>query len=430
MDRALLRKAAIQSFALMIAVITLSYALKHYEMITIAASSLLSDAPVSTEASAVTDHETIPVSDMTAGQTVDPQTASLINKADTPITDAADLRSRIDKSILDRLSDDFLAIRKPESNGLSIELEDIYINHSIQLTLTGTGENSLDSGMILRVRGNSLFSGDPKYTETTTTETDDETGATQEVVTRDYGEDICHGITFGTKQSEDGSDTAQLLLELDKVYAYIIYEDSDYYYIDLKKPSDVYDKIIVIDAGHGGKDAGALSKNGKYYEKDINVGIVQHLKKLLDQEDIKVYYTRTADDKVFLRPRVTLANSVDCDYFISIHCNANEVSSPNGTEVLYYDTDFKGVKSKNLATLFSDELSKTIRLKSKGIVQKHMEDIFIMDKSQVPTILIEVGYITNKGDLDYLTGTENQEEIAQGIYQAILRAYEELPVTK
>lgn len=426
MDRSLLRKAAIQSVALMIAVVTLSYALKHYETITIAASSLLGDPPVSTKASAIPD-DAVTIVDNSSEENKAVPTDSPTKTVNTPITDAADLRSRIDDSIRNRLSDNFLVVRKPKGEGQSMQLEDLYINHSIQLNITGSTESNLTGAMFFRVKGDQFFTGDPVFEEITTTETDEETGISEEIITKDYGEDICHSITISSKLSEDGSYRVQALLELDRVYAYIMYEDSDYYYIDLRNPSEVYDKIVVIDAGHGGKDAGAISRSDKYYEKDINVGIVQQLKSMLEQEDIKVYYTRTADDKVFLRPRVTLANAVDCDYFISIHCNANEVSSPNGTEVLYYDTDFKGVKSKDLASLFSEELAKSITLKSKGIVQRHMEDIFIMDKSLVPTILIEVGYITNKGDLDYLTRTENQRKVAQGIYQGILRAYEELP---
>lgn len=427
MDKSLLRKAAIQSVALMIAVITLSYTLKNYEQITIAASSLLTDDPVSTEASTLAEEELIPITDNILDQAVAIPEDSLVNKVNTPITDVADLKSRIQSDILSQLSDRFLVVKKPEGK-LSMQLEDLYINHSIQLNITGVSSDNLNSQMILRVKDDQLFTGDPIYDEITTLEVDDETGDTEEVVTKDYGEDICHGITISTIPASDGTLDAQVLLELDSVYAYIIYEDTDYYYIDLKNPHDVYDKIIVIDPGHGGKDAGAISKDDNYYEKNINLGIVLQLKALLDQENIKVYYTRTGDDKVFLRPRVTLANSVNCDYFISIHCNANEVTSPNGSEVLYYDTIFKGVKSKDLANIFSQELAKSIDLKSKGIIKRNQDDIFIMDKSVVPTILIEVGYVTNKGDLDYLLRTENQKKVAEGIYNAILRAYRELPV--
>jgi N-acetylmuramoyl-L-alanine amidase len=292
-------------------------------------------------------------------------------------------------------------------------------------------EDVLNSDMVVRVRGNDMFSGEPHYKEITTLEVNEDDGTTQEVVTKDFGRDLSQGITVTSSQdTASGLYTAQMQITLDSVYAYTIYEDAGYYYVDLRKPSEVYDKILVIDAGHGGRDAGAISKGNRYYEKNINLAILLQLKKLLDQENIKVYYTRTADDKVFLRPRAALANAVDADYFISIHCNANDVTSPNGSEVLYYDNEFKGVKSRDLAAIISEELGKTIPLKQKGIVKRNFEDIFIMDKSVVPTVLIEVGYLTNNKDMDFLNKEENQKAVAQGIFNGIMRAYNELPVTK
>jgi N-acetylmuramoyl-L-alanine amidase len=216
---------------------------------------------------------------------------------------------------------------------------------------------------------------------------------------------------------------------LDSVYAPIVHEDEAYYYIDLKKPKDVYDKVLVIDAGHGGKDAGALSQGEKYYEKNINLGILLELKKLLDKENIKVYYTRTGDDKVFLKPREELANAVDCDYFISIHCNASEAEWPKGSEVMYYDREFKGVRNIDLANLFLDELSKTTPLETRYIVEKKKDEIYILKKAVVPSILIEVGYVTNNSDMKYLSQEKNRKAAAQGIYNGIMKAYEMYPPT-
>jgi N-acetylmuramoyl-L-alanine amidase len=422
MDRSLLRKTAIQSLALMVAVVTLSYALKQYQMVTMAASNQQNDA-ISFENNFLSEDGALPVDHTQTGQA--------IPAGDTQLTGTERLKDSIGPDILKKLGDNFLVVRKPQGD-LSLQLEDLYISKSIQLDLAGMTENAVTNGSVLRVRGNDIFTGDPKFTEITSLEVNEDDGTTKEVVTKDFGRDISHGITVTThKDQTTGLYSSQILIALDSVYAYFIYEDADCYYIDLRKPSEVYDKIIVIDAGHGGKDAGAISKGDKYYEKNINLAILVQLKELLDKEkNIKVYYTRTADSTVYLRPRVELANAVDADYFISIHCNANEVTSPNGTEVLYYDNEFKGVKAVDLAGLFSEELAKMITLKQKGVVKRNYEDIFIMDKSLVPMVLIEVGYLTNKNDMNYLSRTENQKAVAQGIYNGILRAYEELPVTK
>jgi N-acetylmuramoyl-L-alanine amidase len=414
MDKSLLKKTAIQSLALMIAVITFSYALKQYRVVTIAAS----------------DRN---IEDSNSSSYDDKLTALENNQADTPevkLTELQKITAGADPNILKKLGDSFLLIKKPQGDHLSIKLKDVYINKSIQLTITGIAGDNLNAEMFSRISNGKIFTGEPLFTEKSSKKTEDD-GTVKDVVTRDYGEDICHGITITADQAADTKlFTDQVLIELDKVYAYIMYETEDYYFIALKKPSEVYDKILVIDAGHGGKDAGALSKGETYYEKNINLAILLDLKKLLDKENIKVYYTRTADDKVFLRPRAELANEVDCDYFISIHCNANSVSYPNGTEVLYYNNKFKGVRASILAKLFSDELGKTISLKDRGIIEKHPNDIFIMDKAKVPMILIEVGYLTNNNDMDYLSRQQNREEVAQGIYNGIMKAYNILPVDR
>jgi N-acetylmuramoyl-L-alanine amidase len=422
MDKALLKKAAIQSLALMVAVVTLSYTLQHYQTITIAASNLESEGIIDDSS----DLE-IPSGDQEETQ----ETSSEGKLTNAAITTLEDLLSKVDESMIDQLSDNYLVIQKPSADNIVLELEDLYINKSICLKLSGMTNTLLNSGMIARVRGGELFLREPAFTETVSIKVNEKKGTSEEVITKDFGKDLSHGIAITTREDHNTKlYTAQVLIELDSVYAYIVYEDANYYFIDLKKPSEVYDKILVIDAGHGGKDGGALSKGEEYFEKNINLDILLHLKELLDKENIKVYYTRIADDTVFLRPRVTLANAVDCDYFISIHCNANEITWPNGTEVLYYDNEHKGVAAIDLANLLSDEIGKVVTLQRRGVVEKHTEDIFIMDKSVVPTALIEVGYLTNNDDMAYLSKSENRKAVAQGIYNGIMRAYNELSVTK
>lgn len=422
MDKTLLKKAAFQSVALMIAVITLSYALKYYQMVTVSASnSLHEEEMLATDVNNDTDNK-IDVSVEQDIPTVDTMEITKVS-----ITDIKSLEAVIDQSVLQQLNSDYIAIQKPQQKGTSITLEDLYLNRSIRLKFNGLVQADITINSIFRVRNNELYKGEPKYTEEKTIKEED--GESKEVINRDYGKDISHGITI-TETGKENKQSTEVLINLDTVYAYTIYEDKNFYYINLKKPSEVYDKILVIDAGHGGKDAGALSKGSEYFEKDVNLDIVLSLQKLLEKEDIKVYYTRNKDETVFLNPRVNLANAVDCDYFISIHCNANAVSSPNGSEILYYDQESKGIKNKDLAAIFSDEIAKLLPLRQRGLIKKHPEDIYIMDKALVPTILIEVGYMTNNIDMNYLSKAENREVVAEGIYNAILRAYKEVPPTK
>ena len=432
MDKSLLKKAAIQSVALMLAVVTLSYALDQYQMVTIAASNILSEDTLTTDYTASTEDSLVPLeSDLTKDITAEQMNTPVEVIPNLKITSLEVLKSTVDESILQKMGENFLVIKKPEANILAITLDDLYVNKSIRLELTGMTGDTLTSDMISRVRGDEVFTGEPIFDEIISIVVNDEEGTSEEVITKNFGKDLSHGITVTSLENTVTKlYTSQVLIELDSVYAYILYEDANYYFIDLRKPSEVYDKILVIDAGHGGKDAGALSIGEAFYEKNINLDIVMHLKALLDKENIKVYYTRTTDTTIFLRPRVTLANAVDCDYFISIHCNANVLTSPSGTDVLFYDNEFKGVSAAKLADLFSDEIAKTVTLRQRGSVEKHLEDVFIMDKSLVPMILIEVGYLTNSSDMLYLSNSMNRKAVAQGIYNGIMRSYNELTVTK
>jgi N-acetylmuramoyl-L-alanine amidase len=79
-----------------------------------------------------------------------------------------------------------------------------------------------------------------------------------------------------------------------------------------------------------------------------------------------------------------------------------------------------------MAKIFSEEISKIVPLKNKGIIQMKNDDVLILHHAKVPAIIVESGYMSNRSDLEYLMTKEGQAEIAEGIYNGILRAYEEL----
>ncbi len=422
MDKMLLKKTAIQSVALMIAVITLSYALRQYSRTVISASD------IHTAEAALLEPEQVEVSQPEESNTED------IIQTDQPAAEEPSDKEAVtlpgmlkaaDPDIIEQLGDKQLIIRKPSVKGLTLKLEDVYITKSIILTISSREAFHMNAADVGRINQQDIFLGNPIYTETAVDITNPEDGTVHTEISKDYGSDPVHGISFDYPEPTDAY-RAELMLELDNVYAHIIMEDEEYYYIGLKKPSEVYDRILVIDAGHGGKDAGALSRDESVYEKNINIAILLELKQLLDQEDIKVYYTRIGDDKVYLKPRVALANAVDCDYFISIHCNASGSTRPSGTEIFYYATEFKQVSTKALATIFSDEIENATALSNRGLIPLKKDDIYILNHSNVPAILIEAGYMTNSKDLEYLNQKDNQKAIAWGIYNGILRAYKEL----
>lgn len=296
--------------------------------------------------------------------------------------------------VVNSINDMHLVIKKPSEESFEVTLEDLYMERKIRVSVRGLEEQAITKRDI-------IFEGD--------------------------AEDplVSAGISY-EYDPEAFMYTAVMDMQLDGIYAYQLYEDKQNIYIELWDPHEIYERIIVVDAGHGGNDVGAYTKDMKYFEKDINLKIQNYLKALLDKEDIRVYYTRLTDEKVYLNPRLDLANDLKADMFISIHCNSSEHGSGKGSEVLYStkNQDKLSFKSEKLAAILLEELVNTVSLDKRGIVNGN--DIYIVGNSKVPTGLIEVGFISNMEDLQFLKEEKNQKLIAEGIYNGIMKAYEEM----
>lgn len=197
-----------------------------------------------------------------------------------------------------------------------------------------------------------------------------------------------------------------------------------YLYLDFTSPHEIYDKIVVIDAGHGGGMPGATQQG--IYEKDIDLNIVKELKKILEKNGkIGVYYTRLDDSNPSLAQRVELANRAEADLFISIHNNSMtgaKHAKIQGTQVMY-DEEKEDRESKDFAEICLEEVSAACGSEKKGLVKGN--NIFIIRDSKVPVALIEVGFMTNSQELEKLNSKEYQKKVAKGIYYAILRAFDE-----
>lgn len=109
--------------------------------------------------------------------------------------------------------------------------------------------------------------------------------------------------------------------------------------------------VIVLDAGHGGKDEGAVSDDGKLEEKEYNLAVVKEIARLLEQSGVKVYCTRTTDRTVSKKARVRLANKRQADMLVSVHCTHRmQKAFVRGIEVLYSKRDNgAGYTNKQLA---------------------------------------------------------------------------------
>lgn len=226
----------------------------------------------------------------------------------------------------------------------------------------------------------------------------------------------CNHIADVNWWTEGG--TSHIELHLDGVYEYDATCEGNQLIVKFIHPKELYDKVIVVDAGHGGSHPG--TNRNDVLEKDITLDIVLYLKELLDKSDIKVYYTREDDVNPSFEQRVQLANEVRADYFVSVHINADERSrESNGTEVLYHTPD---VRSKKFAQICVDEVSETLESKNRGIING--DSIYIVRNSNVPVALIEVGFLSNNTEYTLLCSEAYKKKTAEGIYNAIIQAYE------
>ena len=186
----------------------------------------------------------------------------------------------------------------------------------------------------------------------------------------------------------------------------------------------MYDRIIVVDAGHGGYDEGASARNKNYKEKNYNLLIVEELKRMLDATDIKVYYTRLDDRYISKADRVQLANKLNADMFISIHCNWTDSSSANGVETLFSVRENNNDKMSNVrfAKIMLNDICDVTKQKKRKVIKR--EGLYLLHHSDVPAIIIETGYLSNRSDFSYLKKSSGQRQMARGIYKGIFEVYD------
>lgn len=218
-------------------------------------------------------------------------------------------------------------------------------------------------------------------------------------------------------------DMGVIEIVMDRVYELDMTYDAKHYYFNFLTPQEVYDKVVVIDAGHGGRAPGAAKQGVN--EKDIDLAIALQLKSIFEEsgENTGVYFTRTDDSNPTFAQRVELANKSDAKLFISIHNNSTrngKMSGTKGTQVMY---DELSEDSRRFAEICLEEVTAELGSRNKGLVEG--DSIYIIRNSEVPVALIEVGFMTNREELELLRTEEYQKKAAQGIYRAIIRAFEE-----
>lgn len=235
-----------------------------------------------------------------------------------------------------------------------------------------------------------------------------------------------------------------------------------------EKASSLKLNTVVIDPGHGGKDPGCVSKDGRTYEKNLTLSIAKLFGQKIKEAypEVKVYYTRASDKYLTLNERADIANRNNADLFVSIHINSNPKTSPSGfsghifgresgkdadlfslnmdvckreNSVIMleddYSTKYQGFDPNdpesfiffNLlqsayyeqSLLFAAEFDKAMAggpiKTSRGVSQ---DPFYVLWKTTMPSVLVELGFISNPNDLKTLNSTAGREQIASRMFGA------------
>lgn len=237
----------------------------------------------------------------------------------------------------------------------------------------------------------------------------------------DYGYgtyDVKGTVAENIEVSTKGGNTT-FRFKQNRISAYEVTDEGDSYAIQVKNPKEVYDKVLLLDAGHGGKDPGT-SGNGMQ-EKNLNLTIAQKIAQKLQGSGIKVYMTRDSDVYPENSTRAKTANDI-ADLMVSIHMNSGPETA-NGTETLYQvhaNDNGARLTSKQLAEILQGKVVSATGNTNRGA--KLWTDVLILNRTTVPSVIVEVIFITNTGDALKISNPAYQDQVAQAIADGIQEA--------
>lgn len=193
----------------------------------------------------------------------------------------------------------------------------------------------------------------------------------------------------------------------------------------------VTQKMVIVDAGHGGDDGGAIGIDGTV-EKDINLDIALKLEKILKFYGFNVIMTRTQDvmtcddglDSLRKRKISDIHNRFELmrknpdAIFISVHQNKFEDSSQHGTQVFYSGND---ERSKELAEAIQTSVTLTLQRKNDRVVKKSGSGIYLLYHAKIPAVLVECGFISNSDEVKKLKDESYRMKLAILIADGLLK---------
>lgn len=191
----------------------------------------------------------------------------------------------------------------------------------------------------------------------------------------------------------------------------------------------VTNKVIIIDAGHGGEDGGAVSNNG-VSEAEINLQIALKVQNLLEQSGAIVLLTRSDENAIYdmnkntlrekkvsdIKNRVKIGNKSSADIFVSIHLNKIDDGQYFGWQTFYKNGNDNG---KKLATAIQDNLNQAVQ-KDNNRVPLKIDDVYLIKHVEIPLSIVECGFLSNPEEEKQLQENDYQNKLAWGIYNGIM----------
>ena len=182
---------------------------------------------------------------------------------------------------------------------------------------------------------------------------------------------------------------------------------------------------VVVDAGHGGFDSGKVGINGAL-EKDINLEIARKVQQKLEQAGIATIMTRKTDQGLYdegeenkkqqdMKRRCSVINESEADLAVSIHQNSYTQESICGPQVFYYETSVKGQK---LAEILQETLNQNLEI-VRPRAGKANDTYYLLRKTEIPTVIVECGFLSNTEEAEKLMKEVYQEKIAQAICEGV-----------
>ncbi|NGP46658.1 N-acetylmuramoyl-L-alanine amidase CwlD [Bacillaceae bacterium SIJ1] len=191
-------------------------------------------------------------------------------------------------------------------------------------------------------------------------------------------------------------------------------------------------KVIMLDAGHGGADGGAVNRDGTILEKDVTLSLTKKLRDYLQEGGALVYLTREKDTDLAgdikglskrktadLKKRLSLINRSEADLFLSIHLNAIPSSRWRGAQTFYFPRDDNERLAESIQSEVRDQLGNTER------VALGINTIFLQKHAEMPSALFEAGFLSNTEEARLLASDDYQDKMAAAIYRGILRYFDE-----